>query len=256
MQIGWRMGLLALLLYVAFLVMNAPAAVLAWAIAAATEGVANLDHAQGGLWNGQATLVIADDSGIAHRFERLRWDWLGARVMAGELALRIEIEDPKLHGGARVALCVEGLRASGAAFQLAASALADYTRRRFPAALTGDLSIRSEEFSFRNASYRGAVTMELRNAASAQSSLRPLGQYRALVVGAGPHVEFRVNTLEGALRIEGGGTWSRTDGLNFSGSARAIPAYKTELAQLLSIFGPDRAGEHSIRFSGLYRLAP
>jgi hypothetical protein len=74
----------------------------------------------GGLWNGQATLVIAEDSGIAHRFERLRWDWLGARVMAGELALRIEIEDPKLHGGARVALCVEGLRASGAAFQLAA----------------------------------------------------------------------------------------------------------------------------------------
>jgi hypothetical protein len=49
---------------------------------------------------------------------------------------------------------------------------------------------------------------------------------------------------------------SRTDGLNFSGSARAIPAYKTELAQLLSIFGPDRAGEHSIRFSGFHGWRP
>jgi general secretion pathway protein N len=255
-QVGWRMGLLAVLIYVASLIMSAPAAALAWAVAAATGRVATLEQARGGFWNGQATLVIADGPGIFHRFERLRWEWLPGRLIAGELALRVEIEDPRLHGGARLAAGNAGVKASDAAFHLAASALAGYARQLIPAGLTGDLSIRSEEFSFQNDGYRGAVTMEMRNAASALSSVRPFGEYRALVVGSGSHANFRVDTLGGALRIEGRGTWSRKDGLNFSGSARAVPAYKTELTYLLGFLGPDRAGEHPIAFSGWYRLAP
>jgi len=254
-RIGWRTALLASLLYVAFLIISAPAAALVWAITAATGRVVSLERAQGRIWNGQGTLVVADQSRVFHRVTQLRWDWLPARMMAGELALRIEVEDPRLHGGARVAYSREGAHASDGAFHIETSVLAEYVPQLIPAGLTGDLSIRTEEFALRNDGYSGVATIEMRNVASVHSSVHPLGEYRALVVGAGEQVEFRVDTLNGALLVEGRGTWSRGSGLNFAGSARAASTHKTALTPLLRFFGPDLGGEHPIRVSGLYQLA-
>jgi len=148
---------LALLLYTASLVFSAPASVLAWVVAAATDGVATLEGTQGSLWRGQATsLVILDRLGGVHRYEKLNWQWLAVPMVAGEPALRIEIDDPKLRGAGRITLRMNGLRVDDATIRMPASSLAAYWPALSRAAMSGEISVRVS----------GALRVEGRGASS------------------------------------------------------------------------------------------
>ena len=133
---------LALLLYAASLAFSAPAFVLAWALEAATNGVATLEGAHGSLWRGRATsLVIFDRLGGAHRYEKLNWEWLGAPWAGGEPGLRIEIDDARLRGAGRITPRMNGLRVDDATIRLPASSLAAYLPALSRTALSGEISV-------------------------------------------------------------------------------------------------------------------
>ena len=244
---GPRVVILTVVLSVSFLVAAAPASVLGWALAVATNGIATLEGAQGGFWRGHAqALVINDWSGAPHYYERFRWDWHGARLVAGELMFRLQLDSPRLHGSGSAALRWDGVSITDAAFRLPASLIAAYRPEVSPAGLSGELAIQSDGLTFDKSGFGGVARIAWFHAASVMSSVRPLGEYRALVTGMGSHVEFRIRTASGALQVEGRGAWSTKEGLIFDGTARAASDQR-ELAELLQHFESNSAG-------GVHRL--
>ena len=245
-----RVAALASLLYGAFLLASTPASVVAWVLASSTTGIVTLEGARGGLWHGHAaTLVVLSGSGSAQRFERLRWEWLGSRLIAGELAFRIEIEDPKLSGVGRFALHTGGVRVNDAALRFPASLPAAQVSALSEAALSGEFLVETKEFDLDKENFNGSAAILWHRAASTLSSVRPLGSYRAVVTAAGPQIEIRIETIgEGALHVEGHGTWSRGEGPSFDGVARPKPDAGEKLADLLRYLGPALSdGSHKLR---------
>ena len=246
-----RAAALAFVLYTAFLVGCAPASVLAWALTSATKGVATLEDARGGLWQGEAdALVIVDPSGKPRRYERVRWEWLGSRLISGELALRFQVADIHLRGAGRLALGPDGPQLGHVALRMPASSLSAYIPKLSLAAPSGEIVIQGEEFVIGKDKLRGVATVQWRNAASALSGASPFGEYQALIAGAGSRAEFRVTTLSGALRLEGRGAWSPAEALYFKGTAQATAERRVELTGLLDLLGPDHgSGVHQVDFS-------
>ena len=255
----WRVATLALVLYVGFLVASAPASLLSWALSLATNGVLVLERPQGGAWQGNAdALAVTDRSRRVHRYERLRWDFLGSRLFRGEIAARVQIEDPNLRGAGKVALTLHRVRLSEAAFESPAASLIGYFPALALGKLSGTLSLNTAEFVLGRDDVAGEATIAWRNAGSALTNVSPLGEYVARVTGAAKRAEIRVDTIEGVLRIEGRGKWSLKEGLLFDGTARAAPQHQADLAELLKLLGPDRGGAvHQIKItaSANYRAA-
>jgi general secretion pathway protein N len=240
---------LALSLYAAFLIAAAPASLLAWVLPIASNDAATLEHARGRIWAGKAAaLVVTNRSGIRHRFEHLRWNLLGGRLMSGEITVRLQIDDLRLRGEMDIVPTPGALYLRGTIFELPASSLASYRPELSPAGLSGSLTIESPEFAFAwNGGLQGAATVLWRDAATSHSSVRPLGQFRIRIAGVETGALLRVDTVEGALHVEGEGAWSRTRGLSFRGTARAASQENSELAALLNMLGPPAGqGVHSL----------
>ena len=245
-----RAAAFAFVLYAALLVVSAPASLLAWALTAGTKGVAILENARGGLWRGEANaLVIVDPSGKPHRYERVRWEWLGSRLVSGELALRFQVTDIHLRAAGRLALGPDGPQLGHVALRMPASSLSPYIPRLSLAVLSGEIVIQAEEFVIGKDQLHGVATVQWRNAATALGGASPFGDYQAFIAGTGPRAEFRVTTLSGALHLEGRGAWSPAEALSFKGTAKATAERRAELTGLLNLLGPDRGtGVHEVDF--------
>lgn len=240
---GRRLAILALVLYVSFLVAAAPASVLAWALAQSTNGAVGLERVEGSLWSGRAAaLVIVDGSGTTMRLERLRWDSLLARLAASELALRIDIDDAKLQCSTVIALRSNTVRASEATIRFPASTLGTYLPHISGAGLSGNLTLRSRELVLGNTGFRGAATIEWHHAASRLPSAQPVEVYHALVTGNAQRADVQVETLAGPLQLNGRGVWSRKEGVSFQGTTRAPAEYRGPLGNLLNLFGHRQDG--------------
>lgn len=253
----WSTVAVALLLYGVFLVAYAPASVLAWGLTHWTKGVITLDGAQGSVWRGHAAaLVIADPAGRAYRFEGLRWEWIHELSSAGEPAFRVHVDGRTLQGAGRIAFRARGLRVGDAAFRVPASALATYLPQLSYAGLSGELSLATDEFTFGDNDFGGTVSLQWRNAASTLTTVWPLGEYRAIVLGTGAGAEFRIETVGGSLRVEARGAWSPKRGVSLEGMAWAVEDRRAELSRVLSMVGPERGnGIHRLGFGGDVSMA-
>ncbi len=69
----------------------------------------------------------------------------------------------------------------------------------------------------------------------------PLGSWRATAVAQDVSAKVSLATIEGPLRLAGGGTLSLPGRLEFSGEARAEPGRERDLEPLLDLLGPRRA---------------
>jgi general secretion pathway protein N len=110
---------------------------------------------------------------------------------------------------------------------------------------TGALSVSWENVTLRSGRFDGRAAIELRDAASALTPVRPLGAYRIDVVGSGAQAQVTMNTLSGPLRLEGSGTWDARSGLRFSADARAEEPERARLLPLLGLLG-RREGDRTI----------
>jgi len=237
---GPRVAILTLVLYVSFLIATAPASVLAWALAHSTHGAVGLDGAEGSFWSGRAAALVVKRPGSALRYERFAWRWDIAPLVAGEFAMQLRLDDPYVRGVGRVAPQFDGVHVSNALLKLPASSLAVYLPVLGPGMLSGEVTLQSTGFTFSKDRYVGVAVVEWRDAATTLSSVRPLGDYRAIVTGTGARVDLQLDTVRGVLRAEGRGTWSnREPSLVFRGTAREGETSKPELASLLAQLGPD-----------------
>jgi general secretion pathway protein N len=250
------------------LVLQAPAAWLAGALASATGQRLLLADARGTVWNGNAVLVLTGGEGSRDASalpDRLHWRLrpeplnlalalratqacclngeLQLRVVAGLGRLRLELPGGGPGGGAGPALG-----------QWPASWLVGLGTPWNTLKPTGTLQLHSPGLVLEQVQGRwrfsGQLELTLATLASRLSTLESLGSYRLTLGGdaaAGP-AQLQLSTTEGALQLSGSGQWlgaGASSRLRFTGQASAAAGFEAALGNLLNIIG-RRQGAFSV----------
>lgn len=90
--------LAGLALYLAFLVVSAPAAWVAWALGHADQRLVALADPRGTIWRGDAQLYAGGPTNAQH-LGRLHWRLLPLRLFLGRVALDLSVVDGPLQEG-------------------------------------------------------------------------------------------------------------------------------------------------------------
>jgi general secretion pathway protein N len=255
---GWRAaaGLAGAVAAIAVLATQAPASLADVALDRLTQGRVRLAEASGTVWAGRGRIVLADvsEAGAApSRFAAtvpgvvvpgaFRWRLSPWPLAFGMLDARIE------HDSMRQPVLLTGrtgeLRATPGAIRLPPVALDRLGSPWNTIRPTGALTVSWENVTLRSGRFDGRAAIELSEAASALTPVRPLGAYRIEVVGSGARAQVSMNTLRGPLRLDGNGTWDAGSGLRFTAAAEADEAERARLQPLLGLLG-RREGERTI----------
>ena len=247
------------------LVLFAPAAWFASAVASATDQRLLLADARGTVWNGNAVLVLTggagsrDASALPDRLHwRLRPDGLGLEVRAtqpcclnGELRLRLDAGLGRVH----IELPSEATAASGSAGSGAGRSLGQWPASWLVGLGTpwntlqpsGTLQLSSPGLVLEQVQGRwrfsGRVELTLATLASRLSTLDSLGSYRLTLSGdaaASEAAQLHLLTTEGALQLSGNGQLlgaGAASRLRFRGQASAAAGFEAALGNLLNIIG-------------------
>lgn len=252
---------------------QAPARWMADAVGSASSGHVQLVNARGTVWQGQAHVLLSGGSGSQDRTllpTPLRWHlrpaWLGQPTPGtatapgdGPGAPR----GPALSVGLRTDCCLPtGLqlwvqpRWRGLALhlephqsqwpaELLAGLGTPWNTLQLQAQLALSTSAIGLELGPTGLRSQGTATLDVRDAASRLSTLRPMGSYR-LTWQAAPQTAPTLNlsTVQGALLLQGRGEWI-AGRLRFQGDAQASPGREDALANLLNILG-RRQGARSL----------
>lgn len=235
------------------LVLFAPAAWLAGAVAAATGDRVQLAEPRGSVWDGSARLVFSGGEGSRDALVlpgRIGWE-----IAPGLSGLHL-----RLHAGCCATVPLEATLAP--AWRRLRLEVAD-GNSQWPAALLaglgapwntvqpeGQLQLASQGLSVEwfegRFSMTGSARLDAIGISSRLSTLRPIGSYRLSLIGKAPAgaPELRLQTLEGGLNLSGAGQWSGAH-WTFRGEASAAPERESALGNLLNIVG-RRQGAKSV----------
>lgn len=247
---GLVLGLLAALL------LQAPAHWGARWLASASNQHVLLVETRGSVWNGSGELVLTGGAGSrdASRLPgRVHWS-LGWSAGAPELRLRLDC----CSAGELPVRVEPGLKRLRISLPTRAEPLL-----RLPAAwlgglgtpwntlqLGGQLRLGSRDFSaeLNDGRWltRGGLDLEFAGLSSRLSTLAPLGSYRLSLQSQQDGIaRLQLSTLDGALLLQGEGSFGGSSKGRFRGEASAAPGRETALNNLLNIIG-RRQGERSV----------
>ena len=240
---------------IAVLATQAPASLVDVALDRTTQGRVRLAEATGTVWQGRGRVVLADI--VEASADRpavatvpgvvlpgtFGWKLSAWPLLVGVLDARIE------HDSMREPVLLTGrageLRATPGSLSLPPVALDRLGSPWNTIRPTGALTVSWDGVTLRSGRFDGRASIELRQAASALTPVRPLGAYRIDVEGSGAQAQVRMITLSGPLRLEGNGSWDARSGLRFTAEALAEEPERARLQPLLGLLG-RREGERTI----------
>ena len=244
-------ALVSLMLAVGVILTTAPASWLDSLAARLTGGRLRLAEATGTVWQGSGRLVWADtgESAQARRSlagvalpGRVHWQIAPAPLFLGLIEATLKLDgmtQPVALQGSWRELRLGNGRLDLPRIELGALGSPWNTVR--PA---GAVMLSWSNVMLGPQRFEGSVAIELRNLASALSTVRPLGNYRIEIQGQGGQATIGMQTLDGALTITGQGSAS-TRGFSFVARAQPADADDTRLRGLLGLVGV-RDGEQTI----------
>jgi general secretion pathway protein N len=227
--------------FLAGLISFAPASLVGYVLERASGGKLTLAQTQGSLWNGSGVALLR----LKARYQTLgsyRWKLqlfdAALQVQAGEAA-PMTVHYVPFSG--RINIDNLHLTLPVSIIEIAAPQLGPYQ-------LQGSLEAGCDHLTLDAAGMSGQVTMNWLHAASALSTIRPLGDYRILVQGRGNALDMQLSTLSGKLLLSGNGSYDNAAGMRFTGTAQAAPGTaETELNEMLHHIGPEiRPGVFSL----------
>ena len=240
------------------LVLFAPAAWLARAVASASDQRLILADARGTIWSGSAVPVLtggADSRDASYLPGRLEWT-LSPRFYGAEFAVRqaccingaMLVQIRPGFGRVKATLVPN---ATGPVGQWPSAWLGGLGTPWNTLQLGGTARIASPGFSIEQVEGRwrleGKVDLELEAVSSRLTTLETLGSYRVTLTGgsgANSATLLSVSTQDGPLQLTGSGTWG-LGGVKFRGEARSAVVDEAALSNLLNIIG-RRDGARSI----------
>ena len=234
----------------------APASFADLALERATAGRVRLADSAGSLWQGEGRLMLPD-------LVSAQGDRPGTgMVVPGRLRWRVQ-PLPLLLGIVDAVLEVDGMsapvRVNGdlSEWHVGAGSLAlpeiDLASLGSPwntIRPVAAVSMRWDPLTIRANSVDGKASIELRDAASAMTQVRPLGTYRIDLAGAGHELSLALVTLAGDLRLEGKGRWEPRAGVSFTAYAWGDGPVRAQLQNLLGLIGGLEGDRTVIRIGG------
>ena len=234
----WMWALLAGV-YGCVLVATAPASLLGSILSQASNGHVEFANTSGTLWSGSANPVIRQRSGSLITLPELHWNILPLALFTGKLSAQLQWNDDAQAIPMEVSATPGKLEASHVFIPLSAILLDDVSEFLKPAALRGQVILRSDSLLVSRQGMQGAATADWQNASSALSSIAPLGNYHFTFSSSPAGLDVTLNTSSGALLLAGQGRFSPATGLNFQGTAQAATGKEDALRELLGHMGPQ-----------------
>lgn len=212
-----------------------PAASLQAWVERGSNGRFRLNGSEGTLWNGTATLLVADSAKRWRVVQAVGWKLRWLEILRGRLAFDSRLEQ----GSALIALSPAGVSIEALETQLPAPVLNGLLAGPMARyGWTGGLALRAAAFhcAWNGYACTGAVEILWRGAGIAEISESALGSYRGRVVGEGQSLHFELATLEGRMQIAGSGD-ADAAGMRFTGEAYAQGEEADRLEAHLRTFG-------------------
>jgi general secretion pathway protein N len=233
------------------IVLSAPASFVDIGVNQSTQGRLRLADTQGTVWRGSGRIVLADIAAEAAPYTvtglvlpgRFEWTIAGLPLFIGRVNAQLSgggLGSPvKFEGG------ISELKISASRLVLPS---VDLSRMGSPWNTfkpQASLDVQWDNMTLRQGQFTGKAAFELKDIASALTSVRPLGSYKVDVVGAGSSADVKLMTTQGPLSLTGNGVWNARQGLRLSIEALADETAKIKLQTLLSLMG-RREGEKTI----------
>ena len=228
--------------YALALIATAPATFADAGLQRASQGRLRLAEAQGTLWSGSGQIEIRDTSGRTGVAKSLAWRLAPESLLRGHVVAEVELDQAAKPFP--VTLSLSRLEITDAAISLPATVLGLGMPKLAPLGLTGDVLIHVASLSIARDAMEGNATLQWRAAGSTLTPVSPLGDYELRLEGEGPAVRATLHTLQGPLRLDGKGSWTRGDRPVFLAMARVSPQHQQQLAPLLRLIAVER-GEGS-----------
>jgi general secretion pathway protein N len=241
----------------AALVLFAPAAWLAGAVASATGQRLLLADARGTVWSGSAVAVLTGGEGS--RDASALPGRLGWTLRPQGLGLLMQLEQACCLNGTMAVKVQPGfgrtryslLPTAGWVGQWPSAFLGGLGTPWNTMQLGGSMRLVSPGLTLESVQGRwivdGRADLEVLSVSSRLSTLDSLGSYTMSLSGdaANPGISaLTLATREGGLQLSGNGTWGPA-GVRFRGEARAAPTEEAALSNLLNIIG-RRQGDRSV----------
>jgi general secretion pathway protein N len=168
--------------------------------------------------------------------------YAGGVMDLGEISWRIGLADIALAGAARASVEVRpwgiAVRGLDASFPAAALALLDPALHALGP--QGTVRVRSERLRIERGSVLGLAEVEWRDVRLLRARGLELGSHVARLRGGGARVDIELGSLEGPMRIEGGGTWTTSGAVRMSGS---VDAQDQEIGRFLRGVCAEQRGQ-------------
>lgn len=232
----------AVLLFLLFLLWQAPATLLPPLLKKYTAGQAELSVSGGTIWNGQAYRLAWRQTQL---WQDVQWQLSPWHLLLGKAHLT-------LRSAGRSAVAEIGSDRIGVQaerMQLPLSLLGDVNKALAAYQLRGIAELQSSGFAFALPAGEGRLTVRLLDIGSGLVAVPTLGDYRLSVVALKRGYRFDVSTERGVLRVSGEGRWEPGQG----GSVRLQlhpEAQLDALRPLLSLAGrPGENGDYYLSTS-------
>lgn len=199
----------------------------------------SLIDASGTLWNGQALVALGPQGAQRTLPDPIRWQWQWAWGTAPVMT----IKHPWLGGPLPITPGLGSAELGAQKLRLPATALMMAGAPFNTIEPGGDVQVSWPALRLGTRIPAGPLLqIQWNDASSARVRVRPLGTYRAALSMTDKNlIAIKIDTLKGALRIEGSGASTPTHTLQFQGTARPSPdaddATRDALAPLLGMLG-------------------
>jgi len=207
---------IACMAYVLALVATVPSAWVSVAIGRLSQQALQLREPQGSAWTGNGRLYLSRRSGELLDLGVLRWN----ASLPGSLLGRF-VTDFSLGAGkemTRMELSPASLVLHGVNLDIPGAVMTEMVPGLSALGPGGRLRVRSENLRVGENEFLGKAEIEWRPARLAAARGLDLGSHVVKLSGSGRRIDIELGTIEGPLRLSGGGAWTAEDGLTVSGT--------------------------------------
>jgi len=236
------------LVYAATLLATIPAPWVSRAVERASNHGLLLRDPAGTAWAGSGNLYARLRSGELLDLGRLRWSSSPSGIFAGHLAADFALgADAKT---VRVELSPSGMNVRGLNLDLPGRILAELAPALGALGPEGKLLLRSDSLRIETGSILGLGAIEWRGIRLARVGGIDLGSHVARLRGGGDKIDIEFGTIEGPMRLSGGGTWTPNNGLNVSGTFDPGDSPPALTSFLQGVCSEYRSGRCMFRYPG------
>ena len=206
----------ACLAYAVTLVATLPAAWISEAMGRVSKQALLLRDPHGSAWTGTGRLYLRRQAGDLLDLGLLRWNASPLGTLAGRYVTDLRLGDAT--GTAHLELTPASVALRGVNLELPGNILAEIAPGFNALGPQGMLVFRSENLRFSASEILGMADIEWRPARLAAAHGLDLGSHIARLRGGGSKIDIELGTIDGPLRLSGGGAWTLDKGLGISGT--------------------------------------